>query len=40
MVKNDDVLKVIETAIPATVIKQVIVNTKVFEERKRALPRL
>lgn len=38
VIQSADVLKAIETAIPATAIEQVIAKTKKAEERKRSLP--
>ncbi len=37
-IQNGDVIKAIETAIPATAIESAIANTQTQEERKRALP--
>ncbi len=37
-IQNVDVLKAIETAIPAFAIEQAIANTKTEEERRRSLP--
>ncbi len=37
-IQSGDLLKAIETAIPATAIKQAIAKTKVEEERNRSLP--
>ncbi|RCJ40979.1 transposase [Nostoc punctiforme NIES-2108] len=38
MIQSDDLLKAIETAIPATAIEQAIATTKANEERHRSLP--
>ncbi len=37
-IQSSDLLKAIETAIPATAIEQAIANTQTEEERKRSLP--
>ena len=37
-IQSGDVLKAIETAIPATAIEEAIANTEADEERKRSLP--
>jgi hypothetical protein len=37
-IQSSDVLKAIETAIPAFAIEQAIANTKTEEERRRSLP--
>ncbi len=37
-IQSSDLLKAIETAIPATAIEQAIANTQTQEERKRSLP--
>ena len=37
-IQNSDLLKAIETAIPAFVIEEAIANTQTQEERKRSLP--
>lgn len=37
-IQSDDLLKAIETAIPATAIEEAIANTQTQEERKRSLP--
>jgi len=38
MIQSDDLLKAIETAIPATAIEQAITTSKANEERNRSLP--
>jgi Na+/H+-dicarboxylate symporter len=37
-IQSSDLLKAIETAIPATAIEQAIATTKASEERNRSLP--
>lgn len=37
-IKSSDLLKAIETAIPATAIEQAVATTKASEERNRSLP--
>ncbi|MBH8564619.1 transposase domain-containing protein [Nostoc sp. CENA67] len=37
-IQSSDLLKAIETAIPATAIEQAIATTKADEERRRSLP--
>lgn len=37
-IESSDVLKAIETAIPAKVIEQAIAKTQTLEDRKRSLP--
>jgi hypothetical protein len=37
-IQSGDLLKAIETAIPATAIEQAIATTKASEERNRSLP--
>ena len=38
LIRSSDVLKAIETAIPAMVIEEIIAETKTGEERRRSLP--
>ncbi len=38
MIKSEDLLKAIETAIPATAVEQALATAKANEQRNRSLP--